>query len=221
MESGAKRRVYMNTLIVVDLQNDFLPGGALPVSRGDEAIPVANRLMPCFERVYATQDWHPANHGSFAVNHPGGKPGNVIDLNGIEQVLWPPHCIQETWGADFAPGLDTGRFEQVFRKGVDPGINSYSTFYDNAHLRSTGLGEHLKELGVDEIFIMGLATDYCVLYSALDARELGFAVSVVADGCRGIELNPGDVDRAFDKMRRAGANITLSDEIVLQSEKRR
>ncbi len=208
----------MRALIVVDIQNDFLPGGALAVPGGDQIIPVANALIPCFGHVYATQDWHPADHGSFAVNHPGKRPGDVVDLNGIEQVLWPPHCVQRSRGAEFAPSLDTGHFERIFQKGIDPGIDSYSTFYDNAHLRSTGLGEYLKEKGIDEIFIMGLATDYCVLYSVLDAREIGFTTRVVEDGCRGIELRPGDTRRAFEKMRGAGASIVRSGEVVCEPE---
>jgi nicotinamidase/pyrazinamidase len=208
----------MKALIVVDIQNDFLPGGALAVPGGDQVIPVANELIPCFEHVYATQDWHPANHGSFAVNHPGRQPGDVVDLNGIEQVLWPSHCIQNSWGASFAPGLNTGRFERLFRKGIDPGIDSYSTFFDNAHRRSTGLGEYLEGKGIVEVYIMGLATDYCVLYSVLDARELGLTVRVVEDGCRGIELRPGDTARAYESMRRAGASIIRASEVICEPE---
>lgn len=208
----------MRALIVVDIQNDFLPGGALAVPGGDQVIPVANALTPCFEHVYATQDWHPANHGSFAVNHPGRQPGDIVDLNGIEQVLWPAHCVQDSWGAAFSTALDTRRIEKVFRKGIDPGIDSYSTFFDNAHRRSTGLGEYLKEKGIGEIYILGLATDYCVLYSVLDARELGLTVHVVEDGCRGIELRPGDTAEAFDRMRQVGATIIRSPEVVCAPE---
>ncbi len=204
----------MKALILVDIQNDFLPGGALPVPEGDQVAPVANGIMPCFEHVYATQDWHLANHGSFASNHHGRKPGDIIILAGLEQVLWPDHCVQNTWGADFAPVLDTSRFEQVFRKGIDPDIDSYSTFFDNAHRRSTGLAEYLHSREIGEIFIMGLATDYCVLYSVLDARELGLETRVITDGCRGIELHEGDIDRAFDRMRTAGAVLITSSEIT-------
>jgi len=176
-------------------------------------VPVANALIPRFAHVLATQDWHPADHGSFAVNHPRKKPGDVIDLNGLPQILWPAHCVQGTPGADFAPGLDTARFEQVFRKGVDPGIDSYSSFYDNAHRRSTGLGEYLRETGVTELYLLGLATDYCVLFSALDARKLGFTTFLVEDGCRGIDLNPGDITRALESMRGHGVNIIRSRDI--------
>jgi nicotinamidase/pyrazinamidase len=129
----------MKALLIVDIQNDFLPGGALAVPGGDEVIPVANRLHAQFELVVATQDWHPANHGSFAANHPCRRPGEIIDLNGLSQILWPVHCVQNTPGAAFAPGLDTSRFAALFQKGTDPGIDSYSAFFDNGHRKATGL----------------------------------------------------------------------------------
>src|SRR3989442_13276877 len=129
----------MNALIIVDLQNDFLPGGALPVPHGDEVIPLANELQRRFDLVLATQDWHPANHGSFAANHPGKRPGDRIALNGLDQILWPNHCVQNTPGAAFVPSLDTSRVAQVFQKGTDPGIDSYSGFFDNGHPKATGL----------------------------------------------------------------------------------
>ena len=203
----------MNALIIVDLQNDFLPGGALAVPHGDEVIPVANKLQRRFNLLLATQDWHPPNHGSFATNHPGKKPGDRIMLDGIEQILWPVHCVQNTHGADFAPSFDTSRIAHVFHKGIDPLIDSYSTFFDNAHRRRTGLGEYLKERSINDIYLLGLALDYCVKDSALDARQLGFKTHVIVDGCRGIELEPGDIERALDEMKRAGAVLLKSSDL--------
>jgi nicotinamidase/pyrazinamidase len=197
----------MKALIMVDLQNDFLPGGALPVPRGDEVIGMANELQRDFPLVVATQDWHPPNHGSFAANHPGKEPGDRIVLDGIEQILWPVHCVANTPGADFAPALDRSRVAQVFRKGTDPRIDSYSAFFDNAHRRSTGLGENLRDEAVNDIYLLGLALDYCVKFSVLDARQLGFSTHVIVAGCRGINLQPTDVDDALDEMKRAGAKL--------------
>src|SRR6185437_15658622 len=161
----------MKALIVVDVQNDFLPGGALAVPEGDRVVPVCNRLMEVFEVVIATQDWHPVDHASFAVNHPGHSAGDVIDLNGLPQVLWPVHCVQETRGAMFAPGLEAGRCTGVFRQGTDTEIDSYSGFFDNGHRKATGLGEYLAGLNVSDVYVCGLATDYCVKFTALDARQ--------------------------------------------------
>ncbi len=200
----------MKTLLIVDLQNDFMPGGALPVPDGDAVIPVANRLLQRFELVLATQDWHPADHASFATNHPERDPGEVIDLDGIEQVLWPAHCVRDTPGAAFVDALDTGRIDRVFRKGTDARIDSYSGFFDNGHRKSTGLGDFLADRGVREVHILGVATDYCVKFSALDARELGFETCVVEDGCRGVNLQPGDADRALAEMVQAGVRVVQS-----------
>jgi nicotinamidase/pyrazinamidase len=204
-------------LIIVDVQNDFVPGGALAVRDGDKIISVINELQQlkgsAFDLIVATQDWHPPNHGSFAANHPGTKVGDVIDLNGLPQVLWPVHCVQNSSGADFVASLDRSRIDQVVRKGTDPGIDSYSTFFDNAHRKSTGLSDYLRKQRVGEIYLAGLATDYCVKYSALDARQLGLAVWVIEDVCRGVELQPGDVAAAVQEMKRAGAEIVRSTEI--------
>ena len=204
----------MQALIVVDIQNDFLPDGALAVPEGDQVVPIANRLMECFPLVVATRDFHPADHGSFAANHEGRSVGDVIDLHGIEQILWPTHCVQGTPGAEFASGLGVDRIDRVFYKGTASDIDSYSTFFDNAHRRSTGLSGYLEERGVDAVYIMGLATDYCVKFSALDAIGLGLRVVVVEDGCRGVNLQPGDVDAALQEMRDAGVEITTSAELV-------
>jgi nicotinamidase/pyrazinamidase len=204
---------YMNALILVDLQNDFLPGGALAVPHGDEVIPLADELQSRFDLVVATKDWHPADHGSFAANHPGKKPGDRIILDGIEQILWPVHCVQNTRGAEFAPPFDTSRIAHVFHKGTERNIDSYSTFFDNAHRRHTGLAHYLEKRSVKEIYLMGLALDYCVKYSALDARHLGLTTYIILDGCRGIELEPGDIDRALDEMKHAGAILVKSSEL--------
>ena len=203
----------MNALIIVDLQNDFLPGGALPVPDGDEVISLANELQRKFDLVLATKDWHPPDHGSFAANHPGKKPGDRIILDGIEQILWPVHCVQNMHGAEFAPSFDTSRIARVFHKGIDPRIDSYSTFFDNAHRRHTGLAHYLEKRGIKDIYLMGLALDYCVKYSTLDARELGLNTHVILDGCRGIELEPGDIGRARDEMKRAGAVLLKSSDL--------
>jgi nicotinamidase/pyrazinamidase len=208
----------MNALVIVDLQNDFLPGGALPVPHGGEVIPLANELQQRFALVLATQDWHPPDHGSFAPNHPGKKPGGRIILDGIEQILWPVHCVQNTHGAEFARSFDTSRIARVFHKGIDPRIDSYSTFFDNAHRRSTGLGEYLKERSVKNVYLLGLALDYCVKYSALDARQVGFNTHVIVDACRGIGLEPGDLDHALDEMKRAGTILLESGALSLSGE---
>ena len=197
----------MTCLLLVDLQNDFMPGGALEVPRGNEVIGTANRLAEGFDHVVASQDWHPSDHGSFASQHPGRAPGEVIDLAGTEQVLWPDHCVQGSFGAEFHEELDHSQVDAVFRKGTDPRIDSYSAFFDNARRRSTGLAEHLAARGVEELWLLGLASDYCVKFSALDAVSVGLRTLVVEEGCRGIDLSPGDVARAWDEMRSAGVQI--------------
>jgi len=194
-------------LILVDIQNDFMPGGALPTRGGDEVVPVLNRLQPQFDIVVATQDWHPQNHGSFASNHPGKKPGDVVDLNGLQQILWPDHCVQGSRGAEFHRDLDRSHIDKIVQKGTDPTIDSYSTFFDNGRKKSTGLEDFLRSNSVNELTIAGLATDYCVLWSVRDAIDLGFRTTVVRDACRGVELNVGDIERAFDEMRALGATV--------------
>ena len=216
-ESSFKKRdlgeATVETLLLIDLQNDFLPGGALAVPGGDQTIPVANRLMPRFDLVVATQDWHPANHGSFASQHPGRRVGDIIQLDGLEQMLWPDHCVQGTAGADFSPDLQRDRIRAVFKNAPSRGIHRYSVFYDNANRRSTGLAEYLREQGVGNLYIMGLATDYCVKFTVLDAVAAGFRVSVVTDGCRAVNLKEGDDQRAFEAMRAAGADLVTSDKM--------
>ena len=203
----------MDALVIVDIQNDFLPGGALAVPEGDRVIPVINRIVGQFEVVVTTQDWHPPEHCSFAANHPGTEVGQVIEVDGLEQILWPVHCVQNTPGAALAEGLDTSRVEKAFYKGTDPRIDSYSALYDNAHRRSTGLAEYLKGRGVTDLYLAGLATDYCVKFSALDAVADGFRTYVIIDACRAVELNVGDARRAVEEMRRAGVTVLDSNRL--------
>lgn len=197
-------------LILVDIQNDFCPGGALAVPDGDAVVAVANRLQPRYDLVVATQDWHPADHGSFAANHPGRKPFEMAELGGLPQVMWPTHCVQGTTGAAFHPRLDTARIARVFPKGTDKTIDSYSGFFDNGKKKSTGLGEWLKAQGVTDVAVCGLATDYCVKATAIDAAELGFRTTLVEEACRGVGLGKDDVAKAIQAMREAGVRVTAS-----------
>lgn len=196
----------MKALLLVDVQNDFLPGGVLGIEGADQIVPIINSLIDKFACIVATKDWHPNDHISFAKTH-GKEPGEVIEVENYRQELWPVHCIQNSSGSEFSPHLRAKKICKVFLKGIDPQIDSYSTFFDNARKRSTGLGEYLKKIGVKELYIAGLATDYCVKYSVLHALELGFKVYVILDGCAGIELNPGDIQQAIDEMRAAGAEV--------------
>jgi len=205
-------------LILVDLQNDFVPGGALAVRDGDAVIPVANRIQPAFDLIVASRDWHPRDHGSFAANHPGKRVGDVIDLNGLPQILWPVHCVENTPGAEFVPGLDTSRIDRVFLKGTDRDIDSYSAFFDNGHRKSTGMGDYLKERGVRDVYVCGLATDYCVNFTALDALKLGFNVHLIEDASRGVNLKPDDSANALDGIHRAGGQIIPSESLEDQGE---
>jgi len=204
----------MKALLLVDIQNDFLPGGALAVPDGDKVIPIANKLQLAFPLVVATQDWHPANHGSFAANHPGKKPFEQTDLNGLPQTLWPVHCVQNTSGAALAKDLDRNHIAKIFQKGTDPGIDSYSGLFDNGHRKSTGLGEWLKEEGVKEVFVCGLATDYCVKFTALDAAQSSFKTRLIEDASRGVNLGPHDVANAIAEMKRAGVTVLQSADLL-------
>lgn len=201
-------------LIMVDLQNDFCRGGHLAVPGGDEVITLANQIQPHFDLVIATQDWHPHDHMSFAINHPDYGIGDVIIVDDIPQVLWPEHCIQQSKGAEFHPELETQHIHKIFHKGIDKKIDSYSAFFDNAHKRKTGLGDYLREENVSDVYIMGLATDYCVKYSALDAIHQGFNVFVIKDACRGVELNPGDIEHAYAEMQAAGVHFISVKEVL-------
>jgi nicotinamidase/pyrazinamidase len=199
-------------LLLIDLQNDFCPGGKLAVKDGDQTIKIANKLTDQFGLVVASQDWHPENHGSFALV--AERPlYSVFDLNGLPQVAWPTHCVQGFKGADFHPALDTNPIAAIFRKGMDPEVDSYSAFFDNAKRNDTGLNGYLKGKGVDTIYLMGLATDYCVKFTALDARALGYTVVLIEDGCRAVNVNPNDAADAVAAMADAGVIISTSADV--------
>ena len=204
----------MKALILVDIQNDFLPGGALAVPDGDKIISIINSLQPAFPLVVATQDWHPANHGSFAANHPGKKIFEQIQLNGLPQTLWPVHCVQGTSGAELAPDLHRDRIAKIFPKGTDSNVDSYSGLFDNGHRKSTGLGEWFKAQGVTEVFVCGLATDYCVKFTALDAVQMGFKTSFIKDASRGVNILADDVANAIAEMYHAGIEIIQSIDLL-------
>lgn len=194
-------------LLLIDLQNDFLPGGSLAVPGGDQTIAVANQLMSEFDLVYATQDWHPPDHLSFASQHTDREIGEVIELDGLQQILWPDHCIQHSHGADFAPELNLPGIDRVIQKGTDRRIDSYSGFFDNARRKSTELETLLRSKSVDEIHLVGLATDYCVKFTALDAVDLGFRTVVITEGVRGVDLCAGDCEKAVEEMKSAGVVV--------------
>ncbi|SUU87199.1 nicotinamidase/pyrazinamidase [Aminobacter aminovorans] len=195
-----------DALIVVDLQNDFCPGGALAVNGGDEIIPLVNDLIRNSEHVLLTQDWHPAGHSSFASSHPGKQPFESVRMSYGSQTLWPDHCIQGSRGADFHSGLAWSKAELVIRKGFRPHIDSYSAFFENDRFTPTGLAGYLRERDVASITLVGLATDFCVAYSALDAVKHGFATTVRLDACRAIDLG-GSLDTMIGKMRDAGVKL--------------
>ena len=189
-------------LILVDIQNDFIPGGALEVNRGDEVIDVANRVMKYFKQIIATQDWHPADHKSFASQHKGKIPGEFIELNGLPQILWPDHCVQGTMGAEFTPRLDIESITRIIRKGMNKEVDSYSGFFDNSHGHATGLEDYLRSQGIDTLYIMGLA-----------ARRLGFNTNLIIEGVRGVELSPGDCDAAIQEMKDVGVKVISFEEL--------
>lgn len=203
-------------LLLIDIQNGFCPGGNLPVADGDKVVPVANALMKSghYDLIVASQDWHPANHGSFASQHPGAKPFDMGELNGLPQVLWPDHCVQGTGDAEFHPGLDLTAIAHVQRKGENPAVDSYSAFRDNDRAALTGLADYLKDKGVTELDLMGLATDYCVKFSALDAVDMlpGVSVRFIEDGSRGID--PQGVEAAIEEMKSAGVAIISSRDVL-------
>ncbi|MGE0400057.1 MAG: bifunctional nicotinamidase/pyrazinamidase [Kofleriaceae bacterium] len=203
----------MRALILVDLQYDFCPGGALAVANGDQTIAIANRVMPHFTTIVATQDWHPPDHKSFAANNPGTKVGDLIELGGMQQVMWPTHCVQDTRGAELHHDLARDRINDVIRKGTDANIDSYSGFFDNGHLKATGLNNWLAERWIKQVYVMGLATDFCVKFTVLDALKLGYEVKLIEDGCRGVNLRPGDDEKAIAEMRGAGAAVVESGAI--------
>lgn len=201
----------MTALIIVDVQNDFLPGGALEINGGDEVISRINRLLALpFDTIVATKDWHPADHASFAVNQ-GKLVGEEIVLDGIPQILWPVHCVEKTFGAEFSADLDTTHFDKIFYKGVNPSVDSYSCFFDNGHIQSTGLDNYLKDKGIHTVFFAGLATDYCVKYSVHDALTLGFEVYVISDACKGVG---GACTATLAALEQLGAHLTTTEALV-------
>jgi nicotinamidase/pyrazinamidase len=201
-----------DVLVVVDVQNDFCPGGALAVERGDEVVPLINRLAPQFRHVVFTQDWHPLRHASFASTH-GKKPFETLPLYYGEQVLWPDHCVQGTPGAEFHPALDRRPAELVVRKGFRANVDSYSAFYENDHVTRTGLAGYLRDRGFGHVYICGLALDFCVKWSALDAVQEGFLATVVEDACRAIDLN-GSLTQARAEMKGAGVQFTQTAKLA-------
>lgn len=202
-----------DALLVVDVQNDFCPGGGLAVAEGDAVVPVINRLIPQFDEVLLTQDWHPAGHRSFASAHPGRAAFETVQMPYGAQTLWPDHCVQGTPGAAFHAGLNTTPARLIIRKGFRPGIDSYSAFFENDRSTPTGLSGYLRERGLKRLFMCGLATDYCVAYSALDARAQGFEVVVVLEACRAIDLG-GSLDAALAQMRQTGVQIVTATDPV-------
>ena len=202
----------MKALILVDLQNDFVKVGSLAVKGGEELAVLANNLMPSFDLLIATQDFHPAGHGSFAPSP--DKIGTVAKLNGLDQVLWPVHCVEGTYGAEFLEDLDVDRLDKIVQKGCDPDIDSYSGFFDNGRLKETELNAYLQAKGVTELYVLGLATDYCVKYTALDAVSLGYKTFLIEDACRGVEINDGDIAKAIAEMKQAGIEIIKTNDLA-------
>jgi len=200
----------MDALLIVDLQNDFCPGGALAVPEGNTIVPVVNELAGHFDHVLQTQDWHPPGHQSFASSNPEQEPMDVIEVDYGEQVLWPDHCVQGTEGAAFHPDLDTTQAELIIRKGFRPEIDSYSAFYENDGTTPTGLTGYLESRGIDTLYLCGLATDFCVKWSAVDGREEGFDVYVIEDATRGIDQD-GSLAQAWSEMNDAGVQVVSSD----------
>lgn len=205
----------MNALLIIDVQNDFCPAGALEVPDGDAVVPVTNQLSKNFDVVIQTQDWHPEGHSSFASSHPEKNPFDTIEMPYGEQVLWPDHCVQGSEGADFHPKLDTQNTQLVVRKGFRKSIDSYSAFYENDNSTTTGLAGYLRERDIDTIYAVGLATDFCVKWSVIDGLKEGFEVFVVEDAVKGIDIE-GSVEKAWEEMKRAGARQITSSNLLTQ-----
>ena len=204
-----------SALLIIDMQRDFMPGGALSVPNGDLIIPKINCLMKAFPLVVATKDFHPKGHVSFASSHPGKKIGDTVGVSGSMQMLWPEHCVQESKGSDFDKTLDTAHIHHVVTKGTRIDIDSYSAFFDNAHNSSTGLGEYFKSQGITQLFVCGVATDYCVLFSVIDALGCGFSVFVMEDVCGAVDLQLGDGQKALDTMQQKGARLIQSQDAIV------
>jgi nicotinamidase/pyrazinamidase len=203
----------MKALVIVDMQNDFMPDGALGVPKADEIVPIINKLIPKFPLVVATLDWHPEDHVSFVSTHAGKKAGDHVRVGKMDQILWPVHCVQSTHGAELVASLDKSNLASLFYKGTDKEIDSYSAFHDNARRKSTGLGGYLRSRDIHEIYLVGLTTEYCVLYSAMDAIDLGYSVYVIADACRPINLVASDEERSLQAMAAKGVKIIKSEDV--------
>lgn len=203
-----------SALLIVDVQNDFLPGGALAVNHGEEIIPVINDLQEKFDFIVATQDFHPSDHGSFAANHKGKSPGEEIELDGLAQVLWPVHCVQGSEGAEFHEELNPIKWKAIFQKGINPEVDSYSGFFDNARREDTGLGDFLQNEGIINVFVTGLAQDYCVKFTALDSVSLGFQTYLITDATKAVNVNRGDGEKSLEEMQSAGVRLIESAAIL-------
>ena len=203
----------MNALLIVDIQNDFCPGGALAVPDGDTIIPTVNKLIEQFDVIIQTQDWHPAGHSSFASSYDDKEPFDTIELDYGTQALWPDHCVQGTKGAEFHPDLNTLKTQVIIRKGFRKAIDSYSTFFENDQKTSTGLTGYLKQRGITDLYTVGLATDFCVKWSILDGIDEGFTMYIVEDAVKGIDLN-GSIDEAWAEMKKKGVKLTHSKDIL-------
>jgi len=200
-------------LLIVDVQNDFLAGGALEVADGDAIIPIINKLQDKFDIIITTQDWHPAHHKSFASQHKKNSVGDFINLNGIEQYLWPDHCIENTYGSEIAITLNQSKIEKVIQKGNNPEIDSYSGFFENDKITKTELDGYLKENEIDTVYICGLATDYCVKFTAIDSSALGYKTYLIEDACRGVNITPIDSEFAISEMKKAGVMVVNSNSL--------
>lgn len=197
----------MKALLIIDVQRDFMPGGALAVPGANEIIPVINELQQEFDHVIASLDWHPPEHGGFADNNPPHRVGDVIELDGVQQILWPRHCVQHSIGALPAEGLITDRWQKCITKGTDPRVDSYSAFFDNAQKHSTELHAYLQSHHIDHLYLVGVATDYCVQFTAVDARALGYRVSLYSEACRAVNLHSRDGESALANMARQGVEL--------------
>lgn len=211
--SGGNTMTTIKALLLVDVQNDFCPGGSLEVKDGDKIVPVINNIMNKFEIIVATQDWHPQDHVSFASNHKGKNVFDQVEIDGINQILWPDHCVQGTEGADLQKDLNIKSINLILRKGMNPAVDSYSAFTENDMKTITGLHGYLNTLNVAEVFVCGLATDVCVYYTATDSVKYGFKTTVVADAARGIDNPPGNLERILNDMRNKGINVINTSEL--------
>jgi len=206
--------LHSKALIIIDIQNDFVTGGSLAVAEGETIVPLVNELQTHFENIIATQDWHPANHCSFADNHKGKKVGELLEIEGLMQIMWPVHCVQNTKGAELVEGLNTEKIMRIFHKGTDKNIDSYSGVFDNGRRKATGMADFLREKGISDVYVVGLATDYCVKFTALDFADLGFNTFLIKDACRAVNLQEGDEESALLECVKAGVSVIESADIL-------